>query len=172
MSNSELLDIIDEKDNVIGQATREECHSNPNLLHHTAHFTLIDKTHKKILLTQRSLTKKYDAGKYCFLGEHILSGETNEEALIRGVKEEINVEITKYKEVCKHIFHYQKESELVKFYICDYKYQALDFDKNEVEQYMFVNISDLKTLNLDISEMTQYWINNTNWEKILLTTNN
>jgi isopentenyldiphosphate isomerase len=56
---TEILDVIDENDNVIGTATREQCHTDPKLLHHTVHFTFIDRKNSKILLTQRSFKKKH-----------------------------------------------------------------------------------------------------------------
>ena len=163
---SELLDIIDFNDKVIGTATREECHSNPNLLHHIVHFTFIDKKIKKVILTQRSYSKKHDAGKYCFLGEHILSGETYEQAVKRGAMEEANIQVTNITETCQNIFHYQCESELVRFYLCEYNQPTFKFDKDEVEQYMLIDISNIKNTGLDISEMTQYWIDHINWKKI------
>lgn len=44
----ELLNVIDLNDNIIGQASRAECHQNPQLLNHTVHFTLIIKTISEI----------------------------------------------------------------------------------------------------------------------------
>lgn len=163
---AELLDIIDRDDNIIGTATRDECHSNPELLHHTVHFTFIDRRNKKVLLTQRSYTKKHDAGKYCFLGEHILSGETYEDAVKRGAMEEANIQVTHITEVCQNIFHYQCESELVKFYLCEYEQPTFNFDKEEVEQYMLIDIPNINNTDLDISDMTQYWIDHIDWEGI------
>ena len=84
MAKDEIFDVVNEKDEVIGTAPREECHSNPGLIHHTVHFTLIDRKKKRVFLTQRSFKKEHDAGKYCFLGEHMLSGESYEDALKRG----------------------------------------------------------------------------------------
>lgn len=163
---TEILDVVDENDNVIGTATREQCHTDPKLLHHTVHFTFIDRNNKKILLTQRSFKKKHDAGKYCFLGEHILSGESYEKALIRGCMEESNYIAKDYKELAHRIVSYEKEREYVKFYLIDFDGSNLDFGKDEVEQYLWLDIEDLKNIKLDISEMTKYWIDNIEWSNI------
>lgn len=163
---TEILDIIDENDNVIGRATREQCHTDPKLLHHTVHFTFIDKKNNKILLTQRSFKKKHDAGKYCFLGEHIVSGESYIEALIRGCMEEANYNAKMFKELSHRIVSYQKESEFVKFFVIEFDGSNLEFGKDEVEQYLWIDIKELKDLKLDISEMTKYWIDNIDWNKI------
>lgn len=163
---TEILDIIDENDNVIGTATREQCHTDPKLLHHTVHFTFIDRKNNKILLTQRSFKKKHDTGKYCFLGEHIVSGESYIEALIRGCMEEANYNAKMFKELSHRIVSYQKESEFVKFFVIEFDGSNLEFGKDEVEQYLWIDIKELKDLKLDISEMTKYWIDNIDWNKI------
>ena len=46
MSDSEILDIVNEDDEVLGQATKAECHKDPKLMHRTVHFTLIDPLSK------------------------------------------------------------------------------------------------------------------------------
>jgi len=163
---TEILDIIDENDNVIGTATREQCHTDPKLLHHTVHFTFLDRKNSKVLLTQRSFKKKHDGGKYCFLGEHIVAGESYIEALIRGCVEEANYKAKAFKELAHRIVSYQKESEFVKFFVIDFDGSNLEFAKDEVEQYLWIDIKDLKNIKLDISEMTKYWIDNIDWDKV------
>lgn len=70
------FDIVNEQDEVIGERTAVECHADPKLIHRVVHFTLVDKENKKILISQRSFEVKFDSGKWCFMGEHVLSGET------------------------------------------------------------------------------------------------
>ena len=164
--DSEVLDVIDENDNVIGVASREECHTNPQMIHRTAHFTLIDKKNNKILLTQRSFTKDCDPGKFCFLGEHALSGETPSEAMVRGAKEEIGVNITNPIELGKKIFSYQQQTELATFYIAELKNKKIVFDKDEIVQILWLSLKDLYSSNLDIPPISKYWIENAQWEKI------
>lgn len=163
---TEILDIIDENDNVIGTATREQCHTDPKLLHHTVHFTFLDRKNSKILLTQRSFKKKHDAGKYCFLGEHILSGESYEEALVRGCKEECNYFAKDFKELLKHLFEFNRKRELVKLFLVDYDGSKLEFEIEEIEKYMWLDIKSISESDLDISEMTKYWIDNIDWHKV------
>lgn len=162
----EILDVVNANDVVIGQATREECHNNPQLIHHTVHFTLFDKQTKKILITQRSFKKTHDGGKFCFLGEHILVGETYEDALKRGLKEELGFDLGNYREVCKNFFKYDKQSEIVKFYIAYYSLGELYWDKNELEDIIWVDISMVKKMDYDISEMARYWVENIDWSSL------
>lgn len=66
MSDSEIVDILDEKGNVIGSRVRSECHSNKDLIHPVVHFTLYDKKNATVLMTRRSSTKRFDGGKIVF----------------------------------------------------------------------------------------------------------
>lgn len=164
--DSEILDVVDKNGNVVGTASREECHMNPKLIHRTAHFTLIDKKNNKILLTQRSFTKDCDPGKFCFLGEHALSGETPSEAMIRGAKEELGVNIFNPIELGKNIFSYQQQTELATFYIAELKDEKISFDKDEIVQAFWISLEDLHSSTLDIPPISKYWIENAQWEKI------
>lgn len=159
MSDSEILDIVNEDDEVLGQATKAECHKDPNLMHRTVHFTLIDPHSKKLLLTQRGFGKENDPGKYCFLGEHILAGEDYVEALHRGAQEELRIEFEKFEEIGKNIFRFDTQTELVKFYLIEFSEGLdLDFDKNEIEKIMWLSKEELLESDLDISEMNRHWM--------------
>ena len=86
---AEVLDVIDKNGNVIGRATREECHEK-GLLHKTASiFVFKDDSKKEILLMRRSSKSDQDAGRYCHIGGHVPSGQSYEEAARRELNEEI-----------------------------------------------------------------------------------
>ena len=167
MKAMEYFDVVNEKDEVIGKAGREECHSNPNLIHRTIHFTLIDKSDKKIFITQRSFTKPNDAGKWCFLGEHISRGENYDEAVKRGVREELGFIPSKYKELVNHIFSYDKQTELVRFFLVDWNGEKINFDNEEIVKTDWLSPNELLKNSLDYSEMTRYWIKSVNWKEVL-----
>lgn len=165
--NDEFLDIVDANNTVIGTASRNDCHNNPNLIHRTVHFTVINEQKNKLLLTQRSFSKKHDPGKYCFPGEHITSGETYEEAITRGLKEELNLTPTIFKAVCANLFKFQKETEFVTFYIAECSNYQIEYDKSEIEKTMWINIDQIESLELDLSEMAEYWIKTIDWKHLL-----
>lgn len=162
----EILDIITENDEVIGKATREECHSNPDLIHHTVHFTLFNRKTREILITQRSFKKSHDGGKFCFLGEHILSGETYEQAICRGVQEELGFTTSSTKKVGKKLFRYDKQTELVSFYVVFWNNEKLNWSRDEMESVSWVASSYIKKTLYDFSEMTTFWINNIDWDNL------
>ena len=163
----EILDIINEKDEVIGTATREECHNNPNIMHRVVHFTLYDKDLGKILLTKRSLKKRPDPGKIIFLGEHVLSGETYEDALLRGVKEELGFLPKYFKELGIKIFKQEEQKEYAKFFIIFFDGEEIMADRCEIESEWWLDIKELKNFNDNLSSITQYWIDSIDWNKAL-----
>lgn len=163
----EILDVVDENDRVIGQATKEECHNNPSLIHHTVHFALIDKGQKKVLITQRSLSKSHDAGKWCFLGEHILAGESYTKGAKRGVQEELGFSPKKLKELAHNTFHYQQQTEMIRFFAIYYEGEKIDYDQKEIIQLKWLTLEELINARADYSEMTKYWIENINWQEVL-----
>ncbi|MEA3357130.1 MAG: NUDIX hydrolase [Patescibacteria group bacterium] len=166
MAKDEIFDVVNEKDEVIGTATREECHSNPDLMHHLIHFTLVDRKKQRVFLTERSFKKDHDAGKFCFLGEHMLSGESYEDALKRGVKEELGFATKLFKEVAHKRFSYQSQTEFVKFFVVYWEGQKIDWDSEEMEKVLWVDIDDLANADYDYSEMTKGWIDMVDWCKL------
>lgn len=162
----EIFDVVNENDEVVSTAPREECHANPDLIHRTVHFSLIDKKNKKVLMTQRSFSKKTDPGKLCFLGEHMLSGESWQEGLIRGAKEELSFNAKDFVELANNIFRFPNETEFVRFFLINWSGEKLDYDKDEIIKIDWVNFEDLIASKSNYSNMTQYWVDNVSWESI------
>ena len=162
----ELLDVIDEGDHVIGQASRAECHANPTLVHRAVQFTLVDPASKLIMISRRSRAKKHDGGLLCFLGEHVTAGEGYEEAVRRGVQEELGVAATASHEAGEHIFAEATSTERVKFYLVDAaRDQHLSWDPDEIEEVLWVTREQLGTLT--VSAMTNHWREEVDWARFV-----
>ena len=84
----ELVDIVDETDNVIGQATKHECVGKG--LAHRASIILIfrGKMHNEMLIQKRSKFIEFPL-KYAFTAGHVKSGETYGQCALRELKEEL-----------------------------------------------------------------------------------
>jgi mutator protein MutT len=162
----EIFDVVNENDEIIGTATREDCHSNPKLIHRTIHFTLFDPSTQKILLTQRAFNLKFDPGKFCFAGEHILKGETYDQALVRGIQEEMGFTPASFVELAHHLFAYAQQSEFIRFFCAYWDQQPLIVDPREIIKTEWLTLSELKDQPFDYSEMARYWISNANWPAI------
>jgi len=87
----EIFEIVDEDNNIIGTATRYQCHGNPELCHRTAHVIVLDKS-GDILLQKRSKDKDIQPGKWdTAVGGHLMVGETFEQAAVREMNEELGI---------------------------------------------------------------------------------
>lgn len=92
-NQQELFDTVNEQDEVIGQATRAECHSNPTLIHRTVGVFIINKE-GKVLLQKRSQSKDLNPGKWTMSASgHVDSGEERDQAIQRELYEELGIEV-------------------------------------------------------------------------------
>src|SRR3989338_1687981 len=80
-----ILDIINEQDIVIGQATEEEVREK-NLLHHSVHLLIVD-SHNRLFCAHRIIGRLIYSGWWTIPGAHVLSGETYEKTVARFLKE-------------------------------------------------------------------------------------
>jgi isopentenyldiphosphate isomerase len=110
----EFFDLVDENDNVIGKALREECHKKA-LIHRSVMFFVFNEE-GKVLVTKRTINKDFFPGFWSIvLGGHVGSGESYKEAVVREVEEEVDLEAVPF------FIHYFKkripeEKENVKVY--------------------------------------------------------
>lgn len=90
---SEILDVINENDEVIGQAERDEVHSKGLLcrLVYVCFYT----ADGKVILQKRSASKKNDPGKLTTtVSGHAGSGQNYLDAAVRETSEETGIELT------------------------------------------------------------------------------
>lgn len=88
----ELLRVVDKNGNFTGEIfDREYIHDN-NLLHNEVSVFILN-SNKEILLQKRSMTKKFNPGKWGLCSGHVSYDETLEDAALREIKEEIGLDI-------------------------------------------------------------------------------
>ena len=86
----ECMDVVDERNNVLYQETRENIHRT-GLLHMGVHV-LIFNSDRRMLLPVRSPDKDTFPGCYdTSLSEHCNAGETYDETVRRGLMEELKI---------------------------------------------------------------------------------
>ncbi|BCX49341.1 dimethyladenosine transferase [Haloferula helveola] len=89
--DGELFDVVDESDEVVGQATRSEVHEK-GLLHRAVHIFAINRR-GELLLQKRSRLKDAHPGVWdSSVAGHLDSGEGYEEAARREMVEEMGIE--------------------------------------------------------------------------------
>ncbi len=90
MAASELLDILDENDQVIGPRPRGEVHTR-GLAHRAVHVLVRDRV-GRLLLQLRAATKDTAPGKWdTSVGGHVTSGDTPLDSALREAREELGI---------------------------------------------------------------------------------
>ena len=78
--NVEIIDLVDNKNHIIGQISRDQVHGNPKLRHRAVHVFVYDKS-GQILLQKRADSKSLEPGKWdSSVGGLLLAGESYKEA--------------------------------------------------------------------------------------------
>jgi len=91
----ELLDIVDENDQVIGQKSRSEVYLE-GLKNFRVVNAFLENSHGELLILRRSSEQKvFPLSLDMSMGGHVSSGETYEEALKRELREELNLDLDK-----------------------------------------------------------------------------
>lgn len=88
--HGEIFDVVDEADQVVGQASRHEVHTR-KLLHRAVHLFVFDK-HGQLFLQKRSRWKDKHPGIWdSSAAGHVDSGETYDQTAVRELAEELGV---------------------------------------------------------------------------------
>lgn len=153
METEEVIEVIDAKNNTLGRAKRGEVHKK-GLLHRAVNVT-VRNPQGQIYLQQRSKQKlSFPLHWDLSCAEHLKPGETFTEAAVRGLKEELGINIDALKLI--RPLHHQyskfqkdgqlmKENELVELYESVYDHR-MKLDKQEVAQGKFFPISTIKKM--------------------------
>lgn len=115
----ELFDVVDENDDVIGQATRETVHANG--LRHRAVHILLEDTGGCVYLQRRSSTKDTFPGRWdSSCSGHLDTGEDYLTAAVRELEEEVGLEIAaeELREVLRIEAREETGMEFVRVYRC------------------------------------------------------
>ena len=150
----EYLDILDEKGNKTGEKdTRENIHKL-GLLHAEVAAFIYTET-GRILLQKRKSNKATYAGVWSVTGGHVFAGENNEEAIIREIKEELNLNIEKDKVIFVTTYKSKKVKDDVinnKFFsiynveISENQFETIEIQKEELEDIKLFSIEEIESI--------------------------
>ncbi|MDR2915804.1 MAG: NUDIX domain-containing protein [Tannerella sp.] len=145
-NGDELFPLVNNKGEMIGKATRRECHSGTKWLHPVVHLHVFNEK-EELYLQKRSMNKDIQPGKWdTAIGGHIDYGETVEEALRREAREELNITEFIPEKITSYIFESAIEKELVNTFRTTYSGTMIP-DCNELSDGRFWTIDEI-TLNL------------------------
>lgn len=148
----EIFPIVDAEGNVVGQASRKECHNGSKLLHPVIHLHIFNSK-GELYLQKRSSTKDIQPDKWdSSVGGHIDLGETPEQATHREAGEEIGIhDITTYY-IGKYIIETEVEKELTYCLFAQSDQQPI-IDKEEVSDGRFWTLEEI-ALHLNTNTFT------------------
>lgn len=141
--NKEFFDIVDKDGHVIGQASRQACHSRPGLLHRVAHVFVFN-SRGELYLQKRSPDKDIQPGKWdTSVGGHLAPGEDFEEGAYRELEEELGIKKADLVHLYDYIWESECESELVSTFKAIYD-GPIRFDPLEIEEGRFFASSEIE----------------------------
>lgn len=90
--DDEIFDIVNERDEPVGRATRREVHTRG--LWHRATHVVVEDARGRVFLQKRSMGKDTAPGRWdSACSGHVDSGETYEAAAVRELREEIGIDV-------------------------------------------------------------------------------
>ena len=143
----EWFPIVDEKGEVVGKATRKECHNGSFLLHPVAHLHVMD-VEGRLYLQKRSRNKDIQPGKWdTSVGGHVDLGESAWQGMLREAHEELGVQADVACLAYSYLYRSSREYELVTTYVIRYE-GAITPDPQEIEEGHFWTAAQIEE-NLD-----------------------
>ena len=141
----ELLDLVNEKDEVIGEVWRSEATGNKNkIIREVA--VLIFYKNNKILLQQRSFNKKSYPGYWIISASgHVDKGELPDVAAKKEVSEELGINII-LKLLDKKLMRYPNDSAFAYRYVGEFNENNFVIQKEEVKEARFFSKEEFEEL--------------------------
>ncbi len=139
----ELFDVVDEKDEVQGQETREVVHRD-GLIHRAAHVFVFNKR-KELFLQKRSRLKDVHPGVWdSSAAGHLNAGEGYEATAVRELKEELGIEVDvdAVQEIARILPSENTGQEHVRLYITRYD-GALRYPCSEIETGLWISMEEV-----------------------------
>ncbi|MDO8563883.1 MAG: NUDIX domain-containing protein [Nanoarchaeota archaeon] len=140
----EFLDIINDKDDVIGKAEYSEIYKN-KLPHRIAHVLIFNKK-REMALQIRSKNKSFCPGFFSTsAGGHVQSGESHEEGALRELKEELGIVLPLTLIAKSEYLGKEQINKFLSIYEAEHE-GPFNFNKLEVENMEFIPLKEINLL--------------------------
>ena len=143
MIKTEFFPLVNERGEVIGKATRKECHSGTFMLHPVVHLHVFN-SNGELYLQKRALNKDIQPGKWdTSVGGHVDYGEAVTEALKREASEELGIIDFEPTYIKSYKFVSKQEAELINCFYTIYDGEILP-DPVEISESRFWTMDEIK----------------------------
>ena len=162
-----MFDIFDENLKLLGQEKRLVVHTK-GLFHQSTHVLVFKESNGSLLIQKRSSKKRIGPNLWDLsCAEHLQPGETQEKAAIRGLKEELNLDVSEERIKCirdmklfKRSYTYKQDketrtfhdNEFIKCFRCSVTDDELKNLKKDDEEVTDIKFVPLETLAKDIKD--------------------
>lgn len=163
-SLEEILDVVNEQDEIIGQAPRKVVHSEPLLLHREA-LIVVCGDDNKLLFQQRS-RKKLQRPLVWTIGAagHVPAGMDANRAAQKELEEELGIN-RELSFLGKELARGENNIRFVYKFICKLDEDEVNFNKDEIEQVKFFDQHELEEFfkteevlgSMSSKIASQYW---------------
>ena len=140
---TEYFPLVTEQGELIGQASRQDCHNGSFLLHPVVHLHVFSSK-GELYLQRRAMHKDLLPGYWdTAVGGHVIYGETIQQALLREVQEEIGITDFTPKHLETYRYDSSRESEMVHVYKAIYD-GPFHWNDGEVMDGRFWSVDELR----------------------------
>jgi len=140
---NELFEVVNEQGEVLRLARREECHSDPSLMHRVVHVLVFDRR-GRLFLQKRSFNKDIQPGKWdTSVGGHLEPGEGEEAGAQREMQEELGIEGATLQPLYQYIMRSPTETELVTTFKAVWEGKIM-IDSKEIDEGRFWEAAEIE----------------------------
>ena len=165
--SQELVDVYNEKKQKTGKIKERDPKIFQQGEYALAAKAIIINSDKKILLSQRSKNKKTKPGFWEINGGVCLAGESSLEGIIREIKEELGLDLSKYKAIFYKEYRKKLVFDDIYLFKVDIDISSLEFSDREVENAKWVTIEEYEKLNNDEQLLYYNEFNRSDYDKCI-----
>ncbi len=140
--HEEVLELVNEKDEVIGDVLKRVANANPQLIHREILVLIYESKEKRdVLFEHRSKNKTVDPLRWDGVAGHVTKGMNTKEAAEMEISEELGLHDLELKYISKELVHYPNETHFCSLFIAPYNHGTITLELEEVEEVKFLNES-------------------------------
>lgn len=145
----EIFDVVNETDEVVGRASREEVHGNPSLIHRVAHVLVFNDA-GSLFLQRRAPDKDVQPDKWdTSVGGHVDAGESYAAAARREMSEELGITEARPRRLYRYLHRNAYESEMVTTFMVRWN-GSITVDPVEITEGRFWSLAQIESASPDI----------------------